>query len=298
MDKSEVARRVRENVYTYIVKYQKNGNIRIMPICTDDNVFPSDFIEEELELGEGDYKVIFEIRNEFGLDDFLSDEIINWLDGLGTFTNESSLSNDEVARYVAGYIDYLYNYCGWYDERGRQILKYETLSSILKYMDLRKGHPMAKRVIVGILEFFAISCDEKLNLRNQIEQVLSQNDKGDILIQLAKTDFIKIVRQHLDKIGNAYMITEEKSQYRIGVLFLKMYYAFSKSGFLLPKHIKEDGSVRNYTRFMQLMANYYGINNPPTYREGVLKGYREKGMKHTLYATIKKEHYDVWISLP
>ena len=298
MDKSEITSRIRDCKYTHIVKFYQDGVSRIIPLCTVDGVLPIDYIEEELHLKQNEYKVVFEIGNEFGLDDYLSDNIIDWLDPYGsTYTNESSLTDNEVAKYVAAYIDYLYNYCGWGDNKDKETLKRETLLSIVKYMDLRKKHPMTIPIIVEILNFFNIAYDTSLNLRTQIEQVLNSTTT-DILNQLAKPDFAKILRRHLDKIGEAYKIIEEKSQYRIGILYLKMFYAFSKSGFLQSKHIKEDGSIRNYTRYMQLMTNYYGLNSVPTYREGVLKRYREKGAKNTLYATIKGEHYDVWLSLP
>ena len=162
-------------------------------------------------------------------------------------------------------------------------------------MDLRKQKPITLYVINELFKIFGIEKDSKLNYRKQIELILDPTVNGDILYKLAKKEFAKVVGNHLDKIGSAYKIQEEKSQYRRGVLFLKLFDYLNESHFLLPKFSYEDGAIRNYTTYMQLMASYYGFKNPPTYREGVLKRYKETGKKSALYDIIRNEHMDVWL---
>ena len=183
----------------------------------------------------------------------------------------------------------------WNKEK-REDYKNSVLKSVLKCMDLRSQNPVTIYVIDWILSYFNIQRNYNQNVRKQIELILEPKDNDYILLELAKTSFEKPLRRHLDKIGEAYRIHEEKSQYRIGVLFLKFF--DTQKHLLSPSFIKSDSDkeIKNYSKYMKLMASYYGIDTP-TYREGILRKYKEQGMKSPLISTIRNEHMDVWLSI-
>ena len=290
MDKSEILKQIKQYAFTFVVqlKYREDERAQIDYFCSDSDIDLAFKIEDSFGIEEGDkYEIIYEMSNDFNSDDFLSDSIIQQLEG------SCAIEDEDYAKYSVGYISVLYNECCYTDE-GKQYKK-DILKSVLKYMDLRKQKPITLHVINELFKIFGREKDSKLNYRKQIELILDPTINGDILYKLAKKEFAKVVGNHLDKIGSAYKIQEEKSQYRRGVLFLKLFDYLNESHFLLPKFSYEDGAIRNYTTYMQLMASYYGFKNPPTYREGVLKRYKETGKKSALYDIIRNEHMDVWL---
>lgn len=292
MDKNENTKKVEQYRYTYVVryKYHEDGFETIGYYCSDSDTDLTKEIEVHFEIEEGDeYEIIYEVANDFNLDDYLSDTIVYLLKG------DSKVKDNDYAKYHIAYIQYICNNCFFDKDKGSEYKK-NVLSSVLKNLDLRKRSPMVKYVAYEILKIFNIQKDCNLNVRKQIELILDIQANGDIIYQLTTPYYIKSVQHHLDRIGNAYKIFEEKSQYRIGVLFLRIHKAFSENRFLKPKFVGDKGGIRNYTKFVDLLASYYGID-PPTYREKVLRDYIEKGERHTLYSTIKQEHNDVWISL-
>lgn len=290
MDKSEIIKQIKQYAFTFVVqlKYREDDRTYIDYYCSDSDIDLAFKIEDSFGIEEGDkYEIIYTMSNDFNNDNFLSDMLISELKG------DCPIQDEDFAKYSVGYISVLYNECCHTDE-GEQYKK-DILISVLKYLDLRKQKPITLHVMNELFKIFGIEKDSKLNYRKQIELILDPTINGDILYKLAKKEFAKVVGNHLDKIGSAYKIQEEKSQYRRGVLFLKLFDYLNESHFLLPKFSYEDGAIRNYTTYMQLMASYYGFKNPPTYREGVLKRYKETGKKSALYDIIRNEHMDVWL---
>ena len=291
MDKRENMKQQEQYGYTYVVRYkyhEDDDKEYHGYYCCDSYDVPTNEIEEHFEIEEGDeYEIIYEVANDFSSDVYLSDAVIQLLQG------DCEIEDEDFAQYYIAYIEVIYNEC-WYKKDAGDEYKRNVLSSMQKYIDLRKRSPMIKYVADKILDIFAIEKDNNLNVRKQIELILDAQVNENILSQLIQPNYIKSAQRHLDEIGAAYKIAEEKSLYRIGVLFLRVFKAFSQNGFILPKFIKRDGSIRNYTKLMKILANYYGIE-PPTYREGKLMNYKEKGEKYTLYSTIKQEHNIVWL---
>ena len=247
---------------------------------------------------EDHLEVLEIIPNNFSYDDYLSDDVVYALKGdtplLFIYENEEK-GRMNVARWYVAYIGELYDRFFWNKEK-REDYKNSVLKSVLKCMDLRRQNPVTIDVIDWILFYFNIQRNYNLNVRKQIKLILEPKENDYILLELAKTSFEKTLRRHLDKIGEAYRIHEEKSQYRIGVLFLKFYDTQRK--LLSPSFIKPNSNkeIKNYSKYMKLMASYYGIDTP-TYREGILRKYKEQGMKSSLISTIRNEHMDVWLSI-
>lgn len=289
MDKSEIIKQIKQYAFTFVVqlKYREDERAYIDYYCSDSDKDLAFKIEDCFGIEEGDeYEIIYTMSNDFNNDNFLSDMLISEL------TGDCTIQDEDYAKYSVGYISVLYNECCYTDE-GKQYKK-DILNSVLKYLDLRRQKPIASHVINELFKIFGIEKDSKLNHRKQIELILDPSANGDILYQLAKKDYAKVVGKHLDRIGSAYKIQEEKSQYRRGVLFLKLFDYLNESHFLLSKFSYEDGAIKNYTTYMRLMASYFGFKSPPTYREGALKSYKETGKKSALYETIINEHRDVW----
>lgn len=296
MDKTELIKVFPKQGYSYIIeyKYQNEGVDSI-------GYYYSDYFEPT----EKEIKDYFNIRNVdsfyivdrrievFFYDEYLSDDIVKLL------LSERKIECDyEGKKYLKKLLAYIFaiNNKNQQDKKESREYAKNVLTSVLKYLDLRKQNPMATYAAVEILNIFCTERDESFNVRKQIELFLDPKENGNVLYQLAKKDYVNIVKHHLDKIGSAYKISEEKSQYRIGILFLRLFVSLNESHFLSPIFCNKDGSIRNYSKYMNLMASYYGITNPPQYREGALKKYKEKGMKSPLYITIKNEHLDVWLS--
>ena len=262
---------------------------------TDDyNVSLSDILLH-CDAWDEDHLEVLEIipNNNFNYDDYLSDDVVYALKGDKHIFGDGS--EKEKARWYVAYIGELYDRFFWNKEK-REDYKNSVLRSVLKCMDLRSQNPVTIYVIDWILFYFNIQRNYNLNVRKQIKLILEPKDNDYILLELAKTSFEKPLRRHLDKIGEAYRIHEEKSQYRIGVLFLKFFDTqkhLLSSSFIKPNSDKE---IKNYSKYMKLMASYYGIDTP-TYREGILRKYKEQGMKSSLISTIRNEHMDVWLSI-
>lgn len=273
--------------YTYVVKYKyHDDNVEeIGYYCSDSDSVSLDEIKKQFEFeDEDEYEIVYQWSNDFNLDKILSDKVIFQLEGNG------SLNDKEYAIYSIGYILILYNE----NIIGREQYKKEVLTAVLKYMDLRKQNLSTIYVVNGILGIFGIERNNNVNLRKQIELYLDPKANGEILYQLASSRYAKIVGHHLEKIGSVYKIHEEKSLYRIGVLFLRIFDALNGSGFLSSKFTYKDGRIGSYSKFMTLMSSYYGVANL-NYREGVLRTYTEKGAKSSLYNIIRNEHLDVWL---
>lgn len=273
--------------YTYVVKCKYHeGDEVFCCFCSDSYSVSLKEIEQYLDLEEGDeFEIIYQWSNDFNFNDVLSDKIIYQLKG------DCTLNDKEYTKYSIGYISFVYNNCISEKEQ----YKKDVLSQMLRYIDLRRQNLMTIYVATEILKIFGIEIDERVNLRKQIELNIEPNVNEDILYQLSKKGYAKIVGHHLDKIGSAYKIYGEKSIYRIGILFLRMYEGLNERGFL-SSTFNNNGKIKNYTKLMRLMSSYYGISTP-TYREAVLRMYKENGAKSTLFNTIRNEHIDVWLSL-
>jgi len=248
--------------------------------------------EIELNFGVWDkehWEMLAIIPNIFNYDDYLSDDVIFSL------KNKEFILDKDVARWNVAYVKELYDRF-YMDKEKREDYKKSVLKSVLKYMDLRRQNPMTQQVVDEIFSMFYIRRNENLNLRKQIELILKPKDNDYILNQLAQKDSKETLRLHLDKIGEAYRIYEEKSQYRIGVLFIKFF--DTQTTWLSPSFIysKSEKKIKNYSKYMKLMASYYGID-PPTYREGILRKHKEQGEERTLISTIRHEDNHVWISI-
>ena len=310
MDKSEIVKQVKQYGYTYAVKYKyhKDDKVFIKYYCSDSYEFPTEEIEVLCEFEEGDeYEILYRVANDFNSDDYLSDAVIYLLQG------DCEIKDKDYAKYQIAYIKVIYNEC-WYKKDEGDEYKKNVLTSVLKYLDLRKKSPLVKYVADEILKIFGIEKDKNLNVRKQIELILDAQANDNVLNHLISPNSIKAAQCYLDKIGEAYKITEEESLYRVGVLFLRIHKAFRESRFLRPRFIKDNdkavsikkttskntkkhkGEIRNYTEFVKLLASYYGINTP-TYREHVLRNYKEKGDEQTLFSVIKKEHEEIWNSI-
>ena len=252
-------------------------------------------IQHHFDVWDEEHWEMLEIipNNNFNYDDYLSDDVVYALKGDKHIFGDGS--EKEKARWYVAYIGELYDRFHM-DKEKREDYKNSVLKSVLKCMDLRRQNPVTIYVIDWILFYFNIQRNYNLNVRKQIKLILEPKENDYILLELAKTSFEKTLRRHLDKIGEAYRIYEEKSQYRIGVLFLKFF--DTQKHLLSPNFIKpnSDKEIKNYSKYMKLMASYYGIDTPK-YREGILRKYKEQGMKSFLISTIRNEHMDVWLSI-
>lgn len=286
--------------YTYVVKWEdkKHGETGFDYFYSDLHDISS-MVDEHYEFeggGEIKYEIWYIETNNFVNDEYLTFDITRALKGdTPVFENKNEDERKEEARWYAAYIKELYDRFR-IDKEKREDYKKSILESVLKFLDLRRQNPMTIYVIDEIFNIFDIKRNTNLNVRKQIELILRPKDNDYILIKLAKVGSEKTLRLHLDKIGEAYRIHEEKSQYRIGVLFLKFY--DTQRHLLSPSFIKPDSDkeIKNYSKYMKLMASYYGIDTP-TYREGILRKHKEQGMKQPLISTIRNEHMQVWLSI-
>ena len=314
MEKSNLIKVYPKFGYTAIIRYKRQTDV-----YDSIGYYYLDYYEPKLEdirdyfhFGNGDDFQIWECRHEcFFYDDYLSDEIVEILicDEKIECDNRSKKGVEKIIAYIIA----IYEKCHNNKKERREYAK-NVLTSVLKYLDLRKQNPIASYVASEILNIFNAERDDNLNVREQIKLFLEPKGDDSELYLLVKEDCVRVAQRHLDRIGEAYKITEEKSLYRIGVLFLRIHKAFSESRFLRPRFIKDkdkavsvkkttskntkkhEGEIRHYSEFMELLASYYGISKP-TYRELVLRDYREKGERYTLYSLIKTEHMDIWNSI-
>lgn len=290
MNKSDIAKQIKQYEWTYIVryKYHEDKSDFIDYYCFDSDDIPSDEkLKEHFYIEEGDeFEILYQWANDFNEDDVLSDGVIWLLQG------KSDLDDIQYAKYNTLYISYIaYHVYG--DERKQY--QRDVLASVLKYMDLRKQNSMTKYIVLEIFRIFDIEKDSSLNLRKQIELILEPKANDEILSKLVKVDYVKAMRKHLDRLGEEYQLSEEKSKYRIGVIFLRFFYECTV---WQPSFYNEDKTIRKYSEYMRLMAKYFGLDDEIKYREDKLKQYKPYGVARPLYSTIKAEHYDVWMTLP
>lgn len=285
---------IRRYTYTYIIrcKYGANSESEIGYICTDSEVPLSEWsIADRFDMrDDGDeWEKLRVITNDFSYDDFLSNDLVGIFDG-----SYQCLTNDDVNDCL-GYVEYIANYeIGFGDEHDEY--KKNVLKSVLEHLDLRKQNPTMDYAVNRLLwNIFGIERDKKLNPRKQIELILHPKANDEILSKLVKTDYIKAMRRHLDRLGAEYHLEEETSKYRIGVVFLRFFYECSV---WLPSFYNDDKTIRNYSEYMRLMSQYFGFVDEMKYREEKLKQYKPIGAVRTLYSTIKTEHYGVWMNLP
>lgn len=291
MNKSEIIKQIKQYAFTFVVqlKYREDERAYIDYYCSDSDKDLAFKIEDCFGIEEDDeYEIIYTMSNDFNNDNFLSDMLISEL------TGDCTIQDEDFAKYSVGYISVLYNECCHTNE-GKQYKK-DILNSVLKYLDLRRQKPIASHVINELFKIFGIEKDSKLNHRKQIELILGDLTDEGVIYQLSNKDREKNVRYYLDRVGDAYKIHEEKSQYRIGVLFLRLHEALSTSNFISPTFTDKNKKIKNYNKFMSLMASYYRVKEIK-YRRVVLENYREKGMKSTLYSRIRNEHNTAWGSL-
>lgn len=279
-------------VYKVRYKYAVEEEYEIGYICTNSDIPLSDWvIEDRFDLmEEGDEWETLEVfESVFNFDDFLCDELVAVL--MGSY---QGFTIDEINDYI-GYIDYIINYEIGYNERSEY--KKHILKSVLKKLDLRKRNSLMdytlNRLLNNILGLIEI--DIKTNFRRQIELILEPKANDEILSKLVKVDYVKAMRKHLDRLGEEYQLSEEKSKYRIGVIFLRFFYECTV---WQPSFYNEDKTIRKYSEYMRLMAKYFGLDDEIKYREDKLKQYKPHGVARPLYSTIKTEHYNVWMTLP
>jgi len=285
---------IRRYTYTYIIrcKYGVNTESEIGYICTDSEVPLSEWdITDHFDMrDDGDeWEILRVVSNDFSYDDFLSNDLVGIFDG-----SYQSVSNDDVNDCL-GYIEYIANYEERYGD-GHDEYKRNIFKSVLEHLDLRKQNPIMEYAINRLLwNVFGIERNKKLNPRKQIELILQPNVNDEILYKLVKTDYIKAMRKHLDRLGEEYHLAEETSKYRIGIVFLRFFY---ECNVWLPSFYNNNKKIRNYSEYMRLMSQYFGFSDEMNYREEKLKQYRPVGAIRPLYQTIKTEHYGVWMNLP
>ena len=170
-------KQVKQYGYTYVIRYKCHEDDKefIKFYCSDSYEFPT---EEEIEFEEGDeYEIICQVANDFNSDDYLSDDVIHLLQG------DWEIKDENYAKYHIAYIEVIYNEC-WYKKDEGDEYKKHVLTSILKYLDLRKKSPLVKYVADEILKIFCIEKDNKHNIRKQLELILDAQADDNFLNQL------------------------------------------------------------------------------------------------------------------
>lgn len=273
--------------YTYVVRYRysEEDESRKGYYCNDTyDFYPTeDELKDFFNIEDGDeLEILGQIGNDFNNDEILSDDIVSYLKG-----SPYAIKDKEYADDCLGYIIYASNILHLEEWKAYKV---EVMKSVLIHLDLRKQNPMMEYVLDRLFKIFAIERDNTVSLRKQIELIANPKAFNEILLKLAEPQDIKLLRRDLDWMDRLFHISEEKSRYTVGVLFL----LFSeRCKFLLP-------SVKfNMTKCFGLLADYYGIE-APTYRQNELRTHEievKGGKRRKLYDVMLSRNGDFWRAL-
>lgn len=146
------------------------------------------------------------------------------------------------------------------------------------------NHYALKKLLLSLGEAIEINSNNRSFVVKRLRSVLNHSN-NDILLKMVAAKDVRIVKSYLDRMEKLYKIKDEKSKYRVGIIFMLF---IERCELLLPM-------VRcNLSLGSSLMAEYYDID-PPTYRKDKLISYCDKNQPlKPLYKIILNEQIAFW----